>query len=98
LIALGTHAIRIAVAMLPLIGFQIVSSSYFQAVGKPREALLLSLSRQLLILIPAVFPLAALVRTGRRVGCRCYGRSAVVGADRLVSDVGITAPGPTPIR
>jgi putative MATE family efflux protein len=55
LIALGTHAIRIAVAMLPLIGFQIVSASYFQAVGKPREALLLSLSRQLLILIPAVF-------------------------------------------
>jgi len=55
LIALGTHAIRIAVAMLPLVGFQIVSSSYFQAVGKPREALLLSLSRQLLILIPAVF-------------------------------------------
>ena len=54
LIALGTHTIRIAVAMLPLVGFQMVSSSYFQAVGKPREALLLLLSRQLLILIPAV--------------------------------------------
>ncbi len=54
LIALGTHTLRIAVAMLPLVGFQIVSASYFQAVGKPREALLLLLSRQLLILIPAV--------------------------------------------
>jgi Na+-driven multidrug efflux pump len=54
LIAMGTHTIRIAVAMLPLVGFQMVSSSYFQAVGKPREALLLLLSRQVLILIPAV--------------------------------------------
>ncbi len=54
LIAMGTHTIRIAVAMLPLVGFQMVSASYFQAVGKPKEALLLLLSRQLLILIPAV--------------------------------------------
>jgi putative MATE family efflux protein len=54
LIAMGTHTIRIATAMLPLVGFQMVSASYFQAVGKPRKALLLLLSRQLLILIPAV--------------------------------------------
>ena len=40
--------------MLPVIGFQMVSASYFQAVGKPKEALLLLLSRQVLILIPAV--------------------------------------------
>jgi putative MATE family efflux protein len=54
LIDMGTHAIRIAVAMLPIVGFQIVSASYFQAVGKPKEALILSLSRQLLILVPAL--------------------------------------------
>ena len=38
---------------MPLVGFQIVSASYFQAVGRPKEAMLLMLSRQLLLLIPA---------------------------------------------
>ena len=53
LVALGTHAIRIATMMMPLVGFQIVSASYFQAVGRPKEAMLLMLSRQLLLLVPA---------------------------------------------
>jgi putative MATE family efflux protein len=60
LVAVGVHAIRISVSMLPLIGFQIVSASYFQAVGKPREAMLLMLSRQLLILVPAALVLPLL--------------------------------------
>jgi putative MATE family efflux protein len=55
LMRLGTHAIRISLAMLPIIGFQIVGASYFQAVGKPKQAMFLSLSRQVLLLIPAVF-------------------------------------------
>lgn len=54
LLKLGCHAIRLAVIMLPLIGFQIVSATYFQAVGKPKQAMLLMLSRQVLLLIPAV--------------------------------------------
>ena len=54
IIALGTHAIRITLLTLPIIGFQIVSASYFQAVGKPRVAMFLMLSRQVLLLIPAV--------------------------------------------
>ncbi|MCE5268767.1 MAG: MATE family efflux transporter [Planctomycetaceae bacterium] len=54
MIALGGHAIQICTLMLPIIGFQIVSASYFQSVGKPREAMLLLLSRQLFILVPAV--------------------------------------------
>ena len=54
MVPLGTHAMRIALAMLPLIGFQVISASYFQAVGKPRQAMLLMLSRQVLLMIPAV--------------------------------------------
>lgn len=54
LLALGTHAIRISTLMLPLVGFQIVSASYFQAIGEPKKAMLLMLSRQVLLLIPAV--------------------------------------------
>jgi putative MATE family efflux protein len=51
---LGAHAIRLSTLMLPLVGFQIVSASYFQAIGKPKTAMLLMLSRQVLLLIPAV--------------------------------------------
>lgn len=54
LIQLGAQALRIVLIMLPVIGFQVVGASYFQAIGRPLEAMLLSLSRQVLILIPAV--------------------------------------------
>jgi Na+-driven multidrug efflux pump len=57
LLALGTHAIRIATIMLPLIGFQVISANYFQAIGKPKTAMLLMLSRQVLFLIPAALVL-----------------------------------------
>lgn len=54
LIAFGVHALKIFLIFLPIIGFQIVGSNYFQAVGKPKRAMMLSLSRQVLILIPAL--------------------------------------------
>jgi len=54
LIAFGARALKIFLIFLPIIGFQIVSSNYFQAVGKPRHSAFLSLSRQVLILIPAL--------------------------------------------
>ncbi len=54
LIAFSVRAIRICTIFMPLIGFQIISSNYFQAVGKPRYSAALSLSRQVLFLIPLV--------------------------------------------
>jgi putative MATE family efflux protein len=54
LIDFGTMAIKRFMMFFPLIGFQIVSASYFQAIGKPRHSALLGLSRQILILIPAL--------------------------------------------
>lgn len=52
LIQLGTHAMGIFFKFLPLIGVQLMSASYFQAVGKPHQATILSLSRQVFIFIP----------------------------------------------
>jgi putative MATE family efflux protein len=52
LTALATHAMLTFMAMFPIIGFQIISSNYFQAVGKARQAAILSLSRQVLFFIP----------------------------------------------
>jgi len=54
LIKMGSRALVIFLLFLPIVGFQIVGANYFQAVGKPREAMLLSLSRQIIVLIPAV--------------------------------------------
>lgn len=54
LIIIGSHAMKTFLIFMPIIGFQIVASNYFQAVGKPLQASLLSLSRQVLILIPAM--------------------------------------------
>ena len=54
LIALGAHAMRVSFLLSPLVGFQVVSASYFQATRKPREATLLMLSRQVFLLIPLV--------------------------------------------
>jgi len=54
LISIGSHAMKTFLIFMPIIGFQIVASNYFQAVGKPLQASLLSLSRQVLILIPAM--------------------------------------------
>jgi len=54
LLSIGVTAIRLVLMTLPLVGFQIVAASYFQAVGKPRQAMLLMLSRQVLLLIPAI--------------------------------------------
>jgi putative MATE family efflux protein len=54
LISLGARGLRIFLLLLPVIGFQIVSANYFQAVGKPRHAMFLSLSRQVILLIPSL--------------------------------------------
>lgn len=47
-----TQAMRIFFALFPVVGFQIICSNYFQAVGKPVQSTILSLSRQVLLFIP----------------------------------------------
>ena len=54
LIAVGRNALRLCMIMLPLAGFQAVGAAFFQALGKPVPAILLSLSRQVLALIPLI--------------------------------------------
>ena len=52
LMEIGISGLRIVLCMLPVIGFQIVSSNYFQAIGKAKVSVFLSLLRQVIILIP----------------------------------------------
>ncbi len=54
LLRLGAQGIRVFLLMLPVIGMQIVATNYFQSIGKAVLAILLSLTRQILFLIPLV--------------------------------------------
>lgn len=54
LYAIGKQGIRIFLLLLPVIGFQIVSSNYFQSVGKAKISLFLTLLRQVLVLLPLI--------------------------------------------
>jgi len=50
---LASHALVVYFAALPVIGFQIIGSAgFYQAIGKAKEAMILSLSRQVLMFIP----------------------------------------------
>ncbi|MGG7162484.1 MATE family efflux transporter [Clostridium ihumii] len=46
--------IRIYLMMMPLVGFQVIISNLFQAIGKVKIAMVLSLLRQVIILIPCM--------------------------------------------
>lgn len=58
LISLTSTGMRILMSAFPLVGFQIVTSNFFQSIGKAKIAILLSMSRQVICLIPfiLVFP------------------------------------------
>lgn len=55
---LSVEGMRIIVLMNPLVGFQIVVGNFFQSIGMARQSIFLSVSRQLLFLVPflLIFP------------------------------------------
>lgn len=58
LIILSSHALRQVMFAFPIVGFQIVSTNFFQSIGMASKSIFLSLSRQVLFLIPLllIFP------------------------------------------
>lgn len=54
LINFGKSAIFAWFLCFPVVGFQIVGSNFFQAIGRPKSAMLLTLTRQLILLTPAI--------------------------------------------
>lgn len=51
----GVIGLRIYCSVLPVVGFQIIASNYFQAIGKAKLATFLSLLRQIIVLLPLIF-------------------------------------------
>lgn len=60
-LAVGVDAVRIMVLMYPLLGVQMVSIVFFQAIGKGIPSLVLSLLRQFLLFIPLVIVLPSVL-------------------------------------
>lgn len=54
LIQLSANGLQVVVLFFPIIGFQMVTSNFFQSIGMAKKAIILSLSRQVLILIPCL--------------------------------------------
>ncbi|MDO4957663.1 MAG: MATE family efflux transporter [Prevotellaceae bacterium] len=54
LIEIAETAIRMMMMVFPIVGYQIVVTNFFQSIGKAKVSMFLSLSRQLIFLVPAL--------------------------------------------
>ena len=55
LVAFTVFALKVQFLALPFVGFQIVGANYFQATGQPAKSIFLTLTRQILFLMPLLF-------------------------------------------
>lgn len=54
LIDLSAKGLRIVVMFFPIIGFQMVTANFFQSIGMASKAIFLSLTRQMVVLLPCL--------------------------------------------
>lgn len=60
LIASTGHSLTLAMSMFWMVGFQIVSTTFFQSIGRAGKSIFLSLTRQVLFLIPMLLILPSI--------------------------------------
>ncbi len=63
LVDFTVFALKVQLLMLPFVGFQIVGANYFQATGQPLKSIILSLTRQIIFLVPLLFMLPEVLPT-----------------------------------
>jgi putative MATE family efflux protein len=61
IVQMGSRGMRIVLLLAPVVGFQIIAASYFQAIGRASIALVLTLLRQVIVLIPLVLILPTIL-------------------------------------
>lgn len=54
LVDISARGLRIVVMFFPIIGFQMVTANFFQSIGMAGKAIFLSLTRQMMILLPCL--------------------------------------------
>ena len=57
LTVLASRALRITTIAFPIVGFQMIATNFFQSLGMVRKSIILSLSRQILFLLPLLYVL-----------------------------------------
>ncbi len=57
----GVFPLRMIALLFPLIGFQIIGAGFFQSIGKAKPSIVLSLTRQVLFLIPLILLLPLII-------------------------------------
>ena len=57
LIDISVYGLRVVFAVFPVVGFQMVASNFFLSIGMSKQAIFLSLTRQLIFLIPCLIVL-----------------------------------------
>ncbi len=57
LMNLAAKALRIMTMVFPIVGFQMISTNFFQSLGMVKKSVILSLSRQILFLLPLLYVL-----------------------------------------
>ena len=57
LLAIASHGLTILGIGLPFVGFQMIATNFFQSLGMVRKSVILSLSRQILFLLPTLYAL-----------------------------------------
>ncbi|MEN6619273.1 MAG: MATE family efflux transporter [Rikenellaceae bacterium] len=55
LIDIIVPGLRIVLVLFPIVGFQMVTSNFFQSIGMAGKAIFMSLARQILFLLPCLF-------------------------------------------
>ena len=55
LLALSSRAMRMTTIMFPIVGFQMITTNFFQSLGMVKKSIILSLSRQILFLLPMLY-------------------------------------------
>ncbi|MDO5664586.1 MAG: MATE family efflux transporter [Bacteroidia bacterium] len=54
LLDIAENGIRLSLIAFPLVGFQVVAGNFFQSIGQAKKAIIQSLSRQIIFLVPAL--------------------------------------------
>lgn len=57
LMELSAKALRIMTLIFPIVGFQMIATNFFQSLGMVKKSVILSLSRQILFLLPLLYTL-----------------------------------------
>ena len=55
LLDMASEGLRLLTIMFPLVGFQMIGTNFFQSLGMVKKSVFLSLSRQMLFLLPLIY-------------------------------------------